>query len=162
MKKVLFFILFMVCGVSFAETNDDVVTYSGLYNEILEQQIEFPDIVFAQAVLESGSFTSRVFKQNKNLFGMRLPKKRKTTAVGQKYGYAVYSFWQESVEDYGYYQEFLIKDKKMTRSQYLAHIDKRYSESKGYVTKLHRIIKELGKFIYEPPSDRNDGVINDF
>lgn len=162
MKKLLFFILLMMCSVTFAETTNSDINYTSLYNEILEQQIEFPDIVFAQAILESGSFTSRVFKHNKNLFGMRLPKKRETTAIGQKYGYAVYDFWQDSVEDYGYYQKYLIKNKKMTRSQYLAYIDKRYSESTGYVKKLHRIIKNLKSFLYEPPMDRNDGLVNVF
>ena len=39
-----------------------------------------------------------------NLFGMRLPKARKTTAIGKKRHYAVYKDWISSVEDYKHWQ----------------------------------------------------------
>lgn len=163
MKKLLFFVFFIFATNSFAKMktfNEEKIDYLSLYNEILEQEVEFPDIVFAQAILESGHFTSKVFKNNKNLFGMKLPKKRTTLAIGQKYGYAVYEYWQESVGDYGLFQEYIFKNKKMSKSQYLSFIDKRYSETSGYVSKLKSIIKRNQEILYEPPSDRNDGIIN--
>lgn len=167
MKKFLITFLFLF-SFTFSSFNQEEVkyvkneeiNYLNLYNEILEQELEFPDIVFAQAVLESGSFTSKVFKSNKNLFGMRLPSRRPTLAVGKKYGYAVYNCWEESVGDYALYQEYYFKNKKISRSQYLAYIDRTYSETKGYVNRLKRIIKEYSKVLYEPPSNRNDGEIN--
>ena len=36
-----------------------------------ECNIRYPHIVLAQAKLESGNFTSKVFRQNHNMFGMR-------------------------------------------------------------------------------------------
>ena len=38
---------------------------------ILELNIKFPHIVYAQAVIESGHFKSNIFKTNSNLFGMK-------------------------------------------------------------------------------------------
>lgn len=59
--------------------------------------------ITAQAAHETGNFTSKIFKQNNNLFGMKLPKKRKTTATGEKYGHATYESIQDSVKDYSLY-----------------------------------------------------------
>ncbi len=139
---------------------EDNATHSGVYNEILEQGLEFPDIVFAQAVLESGNFTSRVTKENNNIFGMRRPSKRPTTSAGVSHGYAVYESWRESIEDYGLYQEMLFSTHKFTRSSYLEYLDKYYSTTKGYKNRVLRIIKSYKNLLYPPPSDRNDGSLN--
>jgi flagellum-specific peptidoglycan hydrolase FlgJ len=65
-----------------------------------------PDIVYAQARLESGEFKSRLFLDYNNLFGMRLPLVRQTTATGRAMGHAVYKHWSESVYDYMLYQQY--------------------------------------------------------
>ena len=52
-----------------------------LYLEIIENGIKHPDIVLAQAILESGYLTSQIFIENKNLFGMRFPERRPTVAL---------------------------------------------------------------------------------
>ena len=54
-----------------------------LYTEILKSDIIYPDIVFAQAILETGEFTSEIFHLNRNLFGMKFPRIRKTTSLGK-------------------------------------------------------------------------------
>jgi hypothetical protein len=59
----------------------------------------YPEVVFMQARIESGNFTSKVFRDNNNMFGMRLPRIRPTLAVGERYGYAVYASWRDSVID---------------------------------------------------------------
>ena len=138
----------------------DNATHSGVYNEILEQGLEFPDIVFAQAVLESGGFTSRLTKENNNIFGMRRPTKRPTTSVGMSHGYAVYGSWRESIEDYALFQEMLFSKHKFTRASYLEYIDRYYSTTKGYKNRVLRIIKEFKNILYDPPSDRNDGSLD--
>ena len=99
MKKILILIVLSIFNFSFVSQKTKLTPLE-LYNEILEQELEYPDVVFAQAILESGAFSSKVYKNNNNLFGMRMPNKRITLAVGQKYGYAVYEYWQESVADY--------------------------------------------------------------
>ena len=156
MKIIILCISLLVCS-SF--NNDErQITYQGLYNEILEQGLEFPDIVFAQAVLESGHFKSKIFKKNKNLFGMKYPSKRESFSLGKKYGYSVYEFWEDSVEDYYLYQEFIFNNKKISRSQYLSKLDRTYASKKGYSKKLQVIITNFKKVLYSPPRDRNDGI----
>ena len=158
---MLLLISFAILSVSFTTTPvNEKPTYQWVYNEILEQEVEFPDIVFAQAMLESGNLTSKICKENNNLFGMKVPSKRETLATGQKYGYAKYSYWQESIADYYLYQRMLFSKRDYTRKEYLAHINKTYSETKGYVNRLNRILKEFSNVIYEPPTDRNDGKFN--
>lgn len=152
------FLLFIFLLVSKPTT--DTVTHLGVYNEILEQGLEFPDIVFAQAVLESGNFNSRIAKKNNNLFGMRQPTKRPTTSTGTQYGYATYDSWRESIMDYMLFQQMIFSKHKFTRQSYLRYINKYYSTTKGYTTRLMRVIKENKKILYEPPSDRNDGNLN--
>lgn len=53
----------------------------------------------AIAAHETGNFTSDVYRENHNLFGMRLPKQRDTTAIGENRGYAVYNEDSDSIKD---------------------------------------------------------------
>jgi uncharacterized FlgJ-related protein len=123
-----------------------------VYQEILNLDIKFPDIVLAQAVLESGNFASKVAKQNNNLFGMRMPKVRETTAIGQRYGYARYYSWKDSVKDYKLWQEALLKKyPNMTRGQYKTYINRIYSTGKNYISKINLIIQK-NKNKYEEDS----------
>lgn len=160
MKKMLLVLLAILC-VSFTHKPiSEKPTYEGVYNEILEQEIEFPDIVFAQAMLESGNLTSKICKENNNLFGMKVPYKRHTLAIGQKYGYAKFKYWQESIGDYYLYQQMLFSKRNYTRKEYLAHINKTYSETQGYINRLNKLLKRFSNVLYEPPIDRNDGKFN--
>jgi uncharacterized FlgJ-related protein len=62
-----------------------------------ELNIKNYQVVYAQAVLETGHFKSKSFKEGNNLFGMKVAKQRPTTAVGEYLGHAKYNSWQESV-----------------------------------------------------------------
>lgn len=165
MKK---FIIIICLSLSFLSFNDKSiqktqVTKYSLYQEILSQNIEFPDIVYAQAILESGNMTSKIFNSNNNLFGMRKPVKRETVAKKTTlYGYAVYESWKESVTDYSLYQKYYFNKHNnfRSRTQYLEYIDKTYSESKVYVKSLKRVMNEHKNIIGTVPSDKNDGVLN--
>jgi len=64
-------------------------------------------LLTAQAAHETGNFTSKIFKENNNLFGMKLPKKRKTTATGERYGHAVFKNIADSIQDYKIYNKVL-------------------------------------------------------
>lgn len=66
----------MIEVISFSELN--------LYKKILELGIAYPDVVLAQAKIETGNFTSKIFRENNNMFGMKLPGRRTTTAVGKR------------------------------------------------------------------------------
>jgi flagellum-specific peptidoglycan hydrolase FlgJ len=119
----------------------DSINHHWLYSEIKDQGILYPDIVFAQGVLESGHFKSDLFRDNNNLFGMRQPKLRKTTATGKRKGYAVYSNWVESVQDYKLWQDSLPNKYKKNRKTYLRYIESTYCECRYYTSQVNNIIK---------------------
>jgi hypothetical protein len=48
---------------------------------------------------ETGNFTSPIFRENKNLFGMKLPRVRPTKATGENRGHATFNSLQDSVAD---------------------------------------------------------------
>ena len=76
----------------------------GLQIAIHYLKLEHPEIVLKQARVETSHFKSNIFKNQKNLFGMKLPKVRKTTAIdfilADKGKVAVYAHWYDSVKDY--------------------------------------------------------------
>jgi len=101
--------------------------------------ILFPDVVLAQARLETGNFTSKVFKENNNLFGMKLPRVRNTTAIGEQNSHATYASWLQSVADYKLWQDEVVK-KYRTKRAYLRYLSKHYAEDKRYIHKLKQML----------------------
>lgn len=84
--------------------------YKAYFTGILRKNGFTPEMVkmvFSQAAFETGNFTSEIFKENKNLFGMKLAKVRKTTAIGEARGHAVYRTWEDSIKDYWLYNQAL-------------------------------------------------------
>lgn len=83
--------------------------------------VPHPEIVYAQARLETGNFKSRLYKQHNNLFGIK-----------HKGKYARYGHWKESVRDYkrsiskryqkGCYYAFLRKIGYASDPQYTAKV----------------------------------------
>jgi flagellum-specific peptidoglycan hydrolase FlgJ len=166
MKRLIVLLMMFIVSLSANNTTRHVdpreVSYSNVYDQILETGIEFPDIVWAQAVLESGHFKSKVFRNNNNLFGMRLPKKRETLASGSNLGYAMYDFWEESIADYWLYQEYVFRKRtKMSREQYLSHLGRSYASNPQYVSHLLGVIKKNRKILREVPKEYNDGVFSE-
>ena len=97
------------------------------------------DIVMAQAKLETGNFTSKVFKENHNLFGMKLPKSRSTNALGEKNDHAYYISWVHSIRDYKLWQDRVVAKYK-TRRAYLKYLSENYAEDKKYIYKLKQML----------------------
>jgi uncharacterized FlgJ-related protein len=117
-----------------------------LVKTMKEMGIQHVDIVLAQAILESGTFTSKVFKTKNNMFGMKVPGRRETTAINKK-GYAAYSSWYDCVKDYKLYQDYITKNKPISRDQYVAIISKRYSETPDYMQRLKKIIEKNKHYV---------------
>lgn len=112
------------------------------FREYLEElNVPHPDIVYAQAVLETGNFTSHIFKSNNNLFGMKVATIRPTTNIGEEDGHAAFKHWRHSVVDYALYSSCYLT--KMTRVEYLDYLSKRYAEDPNYITKVKDIINKL-------------------
>lgn len=109
-----------------------------LHAYLVDLNIKFPHIVYAQAVLETGNFSSAVFKGNHNLFGMKEAKVRPTTNLGTDQGHAVYRTWRESVIDYALYQTAYLSEIH-SEEEYYAYLSKFYAEDPSYVSKVQTI-----------------------
>lgn len=161
MKKYIYHILVLgigyVVGFSYSaknlaqanekETTDlSSTTVSEKFSEkalialMLELNIKYPEIALSQARLETGNFTSAIFKENHNLFGMKMAEKRPSSAIGINRGHAAYSNWKESVVDYALFQSFIIaKIQNVSRESYRKHIQKYYSETSDYLARMDRV-----------------------
>jgi uncharacterized FlgJ-related protein len=106
-----------------------------LKNEIVKQNIKYPNIALAQAVHESGHFSSNVYLENNNLFGMKKPNVRKTTAVGENRGHATYKNWVDSVRDYKLFQDELGYS-KLSVKDYMKKLDTDYCPGCNYPKKI--------------------------
>lgn len=104
-----------------------------------EVGIAYPDIVMAQAKIETAHFTSKIFRENNNLFGMKLPRQRSTTAIGEQHNHAEYTSWRQSVIDYKLWQDKVLKKVKSRRA-YLKYLHKNYAENKQYVKLIKKMI----------------------
>ena len=106
-----------------------------------ELNVRHADIVYAQAVLESYHFKSRIFRENNNFFGMKQAKSRPTTSRGTQHGHAYFDTWRDCAIDYALYSAKYLS--KLSRSEYLEYLGQNYAEDKGYVNKLNNIISKL-------------------
>lgn len=140
--------VFLFCSSGFLNftvgqiNENDQITYEKLYEQIIQSGIKFPEVVFAQAILETGHFKSKLFQEANNLFGMKMPIKRETLAIGKKKGgYAVFDNWISSVNDYQLWQGYVLRNKTITtQKEYLILLDKIYSTNKKYVLSLKSIM----------------------
>jgi uncharacterized FlgJ-related protein len=150
LKTILFALLLVLMSFTTRKETESVsLTHVLLYEQINQKNIKFPDIVFAQAVLESGHFKSPLFINQNNLFGMKVPKKRETTATnkGNK-GYAKYIDWDSSIDDYLLWQQFTLKNKsELTKDQYMSLLSRIYAEDKNYVLLLKNVMKKHQKIL---------------
>jgi len=119
----------------------DEFTQEKLKAYIIELNIKYPHIVMAQAQIETGYFKSQIFKENNNLFGMKVATKRPTTNKGQENNHAYYDSWKESVIDYAFYSAQYLSDIK-TEKEYLEYLRQNYAEDTAYVNKIIRIINK--------------------
>lgn len=108
--------------------NQDIVLEDSIIlKELKDNKILFPEIVLAQAHLETGNFTSQICKENHNLFGIKYIN-RKPFQVKELNNHCYYNSYKDCIKDY-----------KLTQQYYLANIDKRYAEDSNYSQKLKQI-----------------------
>lgn len=112
--------------------------------EIKRLNFNFPHIVYAQSYVETGAWTSRIYRENSNLFGMKEAMVRAHLAVGTRHKHAYYNNWKESLYDYAlYYSEYLsdIKDE----DQYIDYVNARYAEHPEYDKMIKSILPKAKK-----------------
>lgn len=162
---VLFLLLCIVSGVSFLSysygryqniknltpyekellvvninTKDDF-SEDKLIQMLKDLNVKYPYIVLAQARIESGRFTSRIFKENHNLFGMKQANRRVNTAKGTQYNHAFYDTWRESVYDYAFYQSRYM-NKASNENEYYYILGQSYAEAPHYIEALKSEVKK--------------------
>lgn len=108
------------------------------------EKIQTPEVVLLQAQLETGFYTSDIFRNGHNCFGMRYPKLRNTVATGEYQGHAKYNNWIDSVIDYKIWQDwymsvgYRISDNES--AQYMVFLRcVGYAEDPHYIHKLVRL-----------------------
>lgn len=113
---------------------DNLVRYLQLMNA--------PDaeIMISQFIVETGWFRSKLFTKGNNICGMKLARKRVTTATGVMFGYARYNHWTDSVDDFLLWLQY-----HGLSNGYFDHVQRKsYSENSGYcklVLKVHKQLK---------------------
>jgi uncharacterized FlgJ-related protein len=157
MKKLLTIILFffscLIIEGGYIQLSEEVMfnikktdfyyrAYSQDFNEellkecIYYEKIQHPDIVLKQAKLETGNYTSELFWVANNLFGMRYPHYRETTAITEYKWHAKYLHWTDAVKDYRKWQDWYISqgyniDNYFVFLQYI-----RYATDPKYILKI--------------------------
>ena len=125
--------------IVYSAVDDLPFTKANLMIVIKKYGIRFPDIVMAQAELETGHFTSRSFTRHNNLFGMKLAKSRLTVATGERYGHARYDHWTYSVMDYALFQSTFAR-KIRTCKGYMRYLGRNYASDERYIDKLTKLL----------------------
>lgn len=124
------------------ENSEKAFSEEKLKKLVYSLNLKFPDIVLAQAYLETGNFKSKIFFENNNLFGMKVAMQRPTTAIETLNNHAVYDSWQDSVYDYALYQSRYLSSIK-TEADYYAYLHNSYAEDKTYISKLKMLVNKL-------------------
>lgn len=106
------------------------LTIPNLLAEIKKNNIKYPKIVLAQAILETGWFKSAVCRNKHNLFGLTNPRTK---------DYYEFNHWTESVK--AYYTKVQYRYKSGNYLLWLRDIG--YAEDKGYIRAIIRVMKNL-------------------
>lgn len=110
----------------FSTKPDQALNIENLLSVLRQYDVKFPQIVAAQALLETGYFTSRVCLENNNLFGLRRPSNG---------NYYTFNSWEESVKAYKDYVQYKYKS-----GNYYLFLDRiGYAEDRAYLNKVRRI-----------------------
>lgn len=105
----------------------------GLIEALDYYAVKHPNIVYAQAILETGHFRSRVFKECNNLFGLYNSRTK---------SYYKFNHWSESIVAYLNYIQYRYKPPD---DYYKFLSDIGYAEDPEYINKLKRIVNQYDK-----------------
>ena len=130
-------------SITISNINNNDYTYSytpifenktpeeGIDEALQYYKIKHPTIVKAQAILETGNFTSNLCIKNNNLFGLYDSKNKR---------YYSYKHWWESVEAY---KKLIQRKYNNSKYYYIFLEDIKYAKDKEYINKVKKIAEEL-------------------
>ena len=110
-------------------------------NKIKQLNLNYPHIVYAQAMLESGNFTSKIFKENNNMFGMKQARVRINLAKSTQYNHAYFETWEDCLLDFAFHRATYFSKLK-TEQDYYNYLGKYYAEDPSYVGKLKSMVNK--------------------
>ena len=141
----IFFIFFIFSTFKVKEC--EKFTIKNLIIYMKQLKIAYIEIALKQAKYETTRFSSPIYKTNHNLFGMRFPELRETTAIGSKDCYALYENWKQSVKDYLLWQQYR---KVKCKNGYDFLKKRKYCPNKEYISEIRKVklSKEELKLIY--------------
>jgi hypothetical protein len=123
MTKKKFFIFFFI----FIQSAGHSQTLRDVYDEIICNQVKYPEIVLRQAILESGWMKSKFFRRTNNLFGFKT-----------RQGYMKYDTWQAGVLYYYNWQQRHYTDTTQSYTTFLKQ--RRYARNmSSYFKKLNSL-----------------------
>ena len=151
------FLILLICSFNYIrekekriitdETTINLITNNSFskgsfIKEVNSCNFQYPDIIIAQAYIESTYFTSPVFKENNNMFGMRLAKQRLTLSKYDNLNHAIFNTWKDCVKDRLIYEALYLNN--LSKEQYYAYLDKVYARAGGisYSTLIKQVIKK--------------------
>ena len=105
----------------------------GLIEALDYYSVEYPNIVYAQAILETGHFRSKVYKEYNNLFGLYNSRTK---------SYYKFNHWSESVIAY---LDFIQNKYRPPNDYYKFLLDIGYAEDPEYINKLKIIVNQYDK-----------------
>ena len=110
--------------------SESSLTVENLLAMLQKYDVKLPKIVLAQALLETGNFSSELCRVNHNLFGLRHPSDG---------SYYTFTKWEESVKSYRDDVQY-----KYTDGDYYAFLSRiGYAEDRNYTSKVRRIANTL-------------------
>lgn len=105
----------------------------GLKEALEYYNVKYPNIIYAQAILETGHFKSNLCINNNNLFGLYDSKNKK---------YYIFDHWKDCIIAYKEMVQYKYKDGD---DYYKFLSDIGYAEDPKYIDKLKEIVKQNDK-----------------
>jgi hypothetical protein len=114
---------------------DNDLTIENLREYMFEIGISNIDVAIKQVLVNTQNLTQIT---NNNLFDMKMPKKRHTTAVrSDKRGMAMFISWQAAVDDFKHWQTALRFEQSLSPQQYVSRLrDVSYKTDSNYFNQL--------------------------
>lgn len=136
----------------YMDSENNSFSKKNFYEYLKKINIKFPELVFAQAMKESG-FKSTIWRDNHNPFGMKEATKRPNKQNGVQHGHASYDTWKDACIDYAFYQSYVGLSKVKTEDDYLQclkemnYFDTNHPGNETYLSDLRSIADNIEKYL---------------